>query len=177
MKKPTEARAARPRRGQRARPLVAGGLAVSGRSRLGRNRAPARALPLRRWAKSVVRRRCSVLRDELTRLLKKPDEDAIHDVRVASRRLRAALRHLEPCFPPRAVNSAAAAIRSLASLLGQTRDTDILMQNLEPKAGQAILRRWKAELRRRRSAQLRRAMPAARVLLRRLPFLERSLLR
>lgn len=150
---------------------------AAGRRRRPNARARLQAFPLRRWAKTVIRRRSGVLRTELNRLLKKPDEDAIHDVRVASRRLRAALRHLEPCFPPRAVNSAAAAIRSLASLLGQTRDTDILMQNLEPEAGHPIVRRWKAELRRRRAAQLRRAMPAARVLLRRLPFLERSLLR
>src|SRR5512140_701206 len=90
----------------------------------------ARTMPLSRWARAVVRRRIAVLQHEIARLQRRPDEDAIHDVRVASRRLRAALRHLEPCFAEDAVEHANAVLRTLARLLGEARDLDIILSNL-----------------------------------------------
>ncbi len=135
--------------------------------------APPQTRPLRLWAKAVARRRVAVLRRELERLQRRPDADAIHDVRVATRRLRAALRHLAPCFSETAVDRATAALRSLARLLGEARDIDIMLANVAG-AGPGF-DRLRRVLERRRQARLRRAIPAAARLSRRLPALERDL--
>jgi hypothetical protein len=145
-------------------------------TRIERMKTDFRTLTLSDWGRAVVKRRSAVLRAELHRLVRKPDEEAIHDVRVATRRLRAALRHLDVCFPRAAVKEADRAVRSLASILGEARDMDIVLQNLRPAAGGAAFGRWRSGLRRQRAGRLRSAVPAARRLARRLPSLERSLL-
>jgi CHAD domain-containing protein len=146
------------------------------------------APPLAVWAEGVVKARVAVLRRELERLQKKPNEDAIHDVRVATRRLRAALRHLRPCFAKAGVRRMISAVRSLAALLGEARDIDIILQNLV-SAGESPAKsgdrragatrpfaRWKSGLERQRSDRLKRAVPIAGELVRRLPALERGVL-
>lgn len=155
-----------------------------------------RDMVLAGWAAAVVRMRIAVLRRELARL-KSPDEDAIHDVRVATRRLRAALRHFRPCFPRAAVVHANDAVRSLAGLLGGVRDIDIVLQNLPAAQGAVTVpavipggrtrpaggtpapptqpvARWRTRLKRQRAAQLRRLIPMARALGNRLPSLKRG---
>ena len=140
------------------------------------------------WAGGVVKARFAVLQRELARLQKKPDEDAIHDVRVAARRLRAALRHLRPCFGKAGVKRVIGAVRSLAALLGEARDIDIILQNLgsagvspvksggRHTGGPQPFARWKSGLERQRAGRLKRAVPIAGALARRLPALERGVL-
>lgn len=119
--------------------------------------------PLKEWARRVVARRLAVLERELSRLERKPDPDAIHDLRVATRRLRAALRHLEPCFRAEEARGLRATARQLASLLGEARDLDILMKNLARDAARpgSPFAGLVARLRAQREDKLRRALPEA----------------
>jgi CHAD domain-containing protein len=116
------------------------------------------------WALEVVRRRLAVFARELRRLERSPDPDAIHDVRVASRRLRAALRHLEPCFRKRDARSLRDAARKVARLLGEARDLDIMLENLARDAARkgSPLARLAVRLRTQRNERLRQALPEAR---------------
>lgn len=116
------------------------------------------------WAEQVVRRRLAAFARELRRLERSADPDAIHDLRVASRRLRAALRHLEPCFRKRDARSLRSAVRKLARMLGETRDLDILIDSLpQGKPGShSPLTRVVARLRSQRQDKLKRALPEAR---------------
>jgi len=136
----------------------------------------AASLLLSTWAGSVVGQRIGVLRKQLGRLERSPSEDAIHDVRVATRRLRAALRQLAPCFPVAATARFHSALRSVARLLGDVRDLDILLINLAAvSVPAAALRPLRSRLRRRRDAKLRAAFPVARRLADRLPALKKGL--
>lgn len=56
------------------------------------------------------------------------DIEAVHDTRVASRRLRAAMDAGAPCFPGRWYRPLHAAARDLTSALGAVRDRDVLLQ-------------------------------------------------
>jgi len=54
------------------------------------------------------------------------DPEALHDMRVSTRRLRAAFRVFRPAFAPDALASLDAEVRWLAGLLGRVRDLDVL---------------------------------------------------
>lgn len=57
-------------------------------------------------------------------VLKHPETDAIHDLRVASRRLRAAVGLFEPFLPGKPVNRLSREIRSITRTLGRVRNVD-----------------------------------------------------
>lgn len=135
------------------------------------------AAQLSRFARATVRRRLEVLAREIRRLIRRATPDAIHDVRVASRRLRAALRHWRPCFSAAGVREMNAAVRRLASLLGESRDLDVMLENLRayPPRSPAWLADMQREIRRRRTATMRLALPEARLLGKHLPALRRAL--
>lgn len=58
------------------------------------------------------------------------DPDAVHDARVATRRLTAALDLLEPCLPDRPRKKFARVLRKLRRALGPLRDLDVMLQHL-----------------------------------------------
>lgn len=135
------------------------------------------AAQLSRFARAAVHDRVAVLARELRRLIRRAGPDEIHDVRVASRRLRAALRHWRPCFSRAGVRTMNDSVRRLASLLGESRDLDVLLDNLHayPPRSPAWLADMEREIRRRRMATMRRALPEARLLGKHLPGLRRAL--
>ena len=98
------------------------------RSRRARLRKRRQSLEV--WARSVIRTRIGRLARALGLLERRPTPETIHLVRVSGRRLRAALRHLEPCFRASEVERLRAAVRRMARLLGEARDLDVLMENL-----------------------------------------------
>lgn len=51
--------------------------------------------------------------------------ERVHDMRVATRRLRAALELFEPCFPSKRHRKALKRVRALADALGERRDLDV----------------------------------------------------
>jgi CHAD domain-containing protein len=55
----------------------------------------------------------------------------VHDMRVATRRLRAALEIFEPCFPRKRHRKALKRVKALADALGERRDLDVEIELLE----------------------------------------------
>jgi CHAD domain-containing protein len=58
------------------------------------------------------------------------DIERVHDMRVASRRLRAALEVFAPCFPHDAHRDLLNEVKALADALGQRRDPDVQIAEL-----------------------------------------------
>lgn len=72
-----------------------------------------------------VRRQAKQLNDQLDGVRKSEDIEYVHRARVATRRLRAALRMFHACFGPRKVKRWRKEIRRAASELGEARDRDV----------------------------------------------------
>jgi CHAD domain-containing protein len=64
-------------------------------------------------------------------VLKDFDPDAIHDMRVASRRLRTAMQTFRQCFGHGRFRDHYRCITQLADSLGEVRDRDVLIEELE----------------------------------------------
>src|SRR5438876_11826117 len=71
------------------------------------------------------------LREEAPRALGQGDEDSIHDARVATRRMRAALRLIKPLIDDEHRKLLARALRKLRRRLGPARDLDVMIAHLE----------------------------------------------
>jgi CHAD domain-containing protein len=65
------------------------------------------------------------------------DVERVHDMRVATRRLRAALEVFEPCFPSKHHRKALKRVKALADALGGRRDLDVEIELLEGLVGEA----------------------------------------
>ncbi len=61
---------------------------------------------------------------------KQEDIEAVHKMRVASRRLRAALEAFEPCADPKSFKKVNRQVKKLADRLGAVRDTDVMISGL-----------------------------------------------
>jgi CHAD domain-containing protein len=62
------------------------------------------------------------------------DIEPLHDMRVATRRLRAALEIFAPCFPPKRFARTLTDVKRLADALGERRDRDVQIAWLESYA-------------------------------------------
>jgi CHAD domain-containing protein len=62
------------------------------------------------------------------------DPEGVHDMRVASRRLRSALRDFSPYIRERLLNTCAKQIKEIAQCLGRVRDLDVSIATLEKLA-------------------------------------------
>jgi CHAD domain-containing protein len=58
------------------------------------------------------------------------DIEPLHDMRVATRRLRAALEVFRPCFPKKRYKAAMTPLKGLADALGERRDRDVAIEFL-----------------------------------------------
>jgi CHAD domain-containing protein len=76
-------------------------------------------------AARVVEVRARELVEHSTGVLDTSDIERVHDMRVATRRLRAALEGFEPCFPRKPFKSALKEVKALADALGERRDRDV----------------------------------------------------
>lgn len=65
------------------------------------------------------------------------DIEPLHDMRVATRRLRAALEVFGPCFPRKRHRKALKRVKALAGVLGERRDRDVSIEFLERFATEA----------------------------------------
>jgi CHAD domain-containing protein len=63
------------------------------------------------------------------------DADAVHDMRVASRRLREALRLLEPLLPRKEFRRWYRRVRDVTRALGPVRDSDVFIEDFSRLAG------------------------------------------
>jgi CHAD domain-containing protein len=87
--------------------------------------------PMGLGAARIVRVRTSELADHSREVLELGEVDHLHDMRVATRRLRAALEVFEPCFPGKAHASVLDAVKDLADALGERRDRDVAIVSLQ----------------------------------------------
>ena len=79
-------------------------------------------------AAGYVRRQLRALGQQLPGARKAQDIECVHQARVASRRLRAALRMFRDCFPPKKVRRWRKAIRCVTGGLGSARDKDVQIE-------------------------------------------------
>ena len=64
------------------------------------------------------------------RVLDVDDISGVHDMRVATRRLRAAMEIFRPCFPKKRYRAAMKPLKELAAALGERRDRDVAIEFL-----------------------------------------------
>ena len=110
-------------------------------------------------AKAVLDR-VKAFRALVVRVRKSEDLEAVHDMRVASRRLRAALALLGPCLPQQ-TDDWRKVIRKVTRALGRARDLDVQIATVRSSRQKRGCRWWRAGMgqlladlrRRRRSAQ------------------------
>ena len=82
-------------------------------------------------AAKVVAVRAREVADHSQNVLDVTDIERVHDMRVATRRLRAALEIFEPCFPPQQYGAALKEVKAIADALGERRDADVAIEALE----------------------------------------------
>jgi len=99
-------------------------------------RLASRLPPARRPAAEAIR---AVLADGLTRLraneagVRSGDVEAVHQMRVAVRRLRSDLRTFRPLLQGDWANELSSALRPLAASLGAVRDLDVLVERFDTR--------------------------------------------
>jgi CHAD domain-containing protein len=83
------------------------------------------AEPYRRAGARIVRVRARELFEQAEGVLDTRDIERVHDMRVASRRLRAVLEIFAPCFPQSEFKGVLRDVKLLADALGERRDPDV----------------------------------------------------
>src|SRR4051794_35563392 len=84
--------------------------------------------------REVATRTIAVRTDEVfsfaDKVLDTGDIERVHDMRVATRRLRAALEVFAACFPPAEYREALRDVKALADALGARRDPDVALASV-----------------------------------------------
>jgi len=87
-------------------------------------------LRLRKVAPKVLSARFDAMMAHAAATRAGTDPEALHDMRVASRRLRAALDALGACYDSKSFRRVAQEAKSLTRALGAVRDEDVLLESL-----------------------------------------------
>ncbi len=82
-------------------------------------------------ARATIATRADELFDLSADVLDTGDIERVHDMRVATRRLRAVLEIYAPCFPRKAHRVVLAEVKALADALGARRDPDVQLAALD----------------------------------------------
>lgn len=82
-------------------------------------------------AARVIDVRADEVIDHSAGVLELDDIERVHDMRVATRRLRAAMEVFRPCFPGKQHRAALREVKALADALGKRRDPDVWIEALE----------------------------------------------
>ncbi len=88
-------------------------------------------------ASRIVRARADELFAEQEGVLDTSDVERVHDMRVATRRLRAVLEIFAACFPAKGHKAALKEVKALADALGERRDPDVQIEAMEAVAAAA----------------------------------------
>jgi CHAD domain-containing protein len=86
--------------------------------------------PFREAAANAVEVRTHELFDLSTEVLDTQDIERVHDMRVATRRLRAVMEIFAPAFPSKPHTRALKEVKALADALGERRDPDVAIHAL-----------------------------------------------
>jgi CHAD domain-containing protein len=89
------------------------------------------AMAFREAARATVRVRAQELWEQSVDVLDATDIERVHDMRVASRRLRAVLEIYAPCFPRDEHRAVLKDVKALADALGARRDPDVQLEDLD----------------------------------------------
>ncbi len=81
-------------------------------------------------AAKYIRRQAKQLAEQLDGLREAKDIEFVHRARVATRRLRAALKMFDDCIPPRLLRGWRKAVRRTTAKLGSARDCDVQIEFL-----------------------------------------------
>jgi CHAD domain-containing protein len=92
-------------------------------------------MPFAEAAAATVAVRAEELFEHAAGVLDTSDIERVHDMRVASRRLRAVLEIYAPCFPKAQFKPLLAEVKALADALGERRDPDVLLARLAELEG------------------------------------------
>ncbi len=87
-------------------------------------------MPFRRAAAATVTVRSAEVFGAVDGVLDMDEIEGVHDMRVATRRLRAVLEIYMPCFPAKRYASVLADVKQLADALGARRDPDVQLEAL-----------------------------------------------
>src|ERR687896_2610124 len=87
--------------------------------------------PFRVAGARIVRVRTRELFDHAEGVLDTKDIERVHDMRVASPRLRAVLEIFAPCFPQTQFKGVLRDVKQLADALGERRDPDVHIDALQ----------------------------------------------
>jgi CHAD domain-containing protein len=88
-------------------------------------------MPFAEAAAATVAVRAEELFEHAEGVLDTSDIERVHDMRVASRRLRAVLEIYAPCFPEDQYKPVLKEVKALADALGARRDPDVLLAQLD----------------------------------------------
>lgn len=86
--------------------------------------------PFARAAARVVEARAGEVFEHAEGVLDMADIERVHDMRVATRRLRAVMEIFESCFPQKRYRKALRRVKALADALGERRDRDVQIEFL-----------------------------------------------
>jgi hypothetical protein len=95
------------------------------------DRHEAGSLPFAETGQRELRTRGKKFLEWIDPVLQNEDVEAVHKMRVASRRLRATLDAYESACARKPFKSVYREVKQAADLLGTARDTDVMLQNLE----------------------------------------------
>jgi CHAD domain-containing protein len=87
-------------------------------------------------ARRVVKVRTKEVFKQADGVLDLGEVEHVHDMRVATRRLRATLEVFEECFPRKRHRKALKRVKALADALGERRDLDVEIELLESLSGE-----------------------------------------
>jgi CHAD domain-containing protein len=87
-------------------------------------------------AAEVVAERAEAMFGKRRGVLDTADIEGVHGMRVATRRLRAALEVFGPCLDRERGKQALSDVKALAAALGERRDRDVQLERLEHLHGQ-----------------------------------------
>lgn len=87
-------------------------------------------VPFAELGRVVLRRHIRRLQQTVRAVKDDETIEAVHDLRVATRRIRAALRLLTPVAPAKAARRATEMVRTLARVASATRDRDVLLNDM-----------------------------------------------
>src|SRR3954451_10926142 len=93
------------------------------------------SMPFAEAAAATVAVRAEELFENAEGVLDTSDIERVHDMRVATRRLRAVLEIYTPCFPKAEYRPLLKEVKALADALGPRRDPDVLLDRLADLEG------------------------------------------
>ncbi len=92
--------------------------------------------PFVQSGRKMLRQRLEKMLDWRDEVLKHDDIEAVHKMRVASRRLRATMDAFESCCKSNPFKKAYRSIKEITDILGTARDTDVMVQGLRAQLEQ-----------------------------------------